>query len=183
MMHYLLFGARLALASVFAFAALGKLGSRDAFSSFLASLPAFGVPARLSTRAFGALIVIAELGAAIALALAPRWGGALAAALLGGFALGIVHVLRSGQAVRCRCFGAGGARVGRAHLIRNLALAAIAIAVAILAPRYPLPLVIRPDVVVVGLAGLGLGALITRWDDLVFLFSTASLGASRRSAP
>ena len=183
MMHHLLFVCRLALASVLAFAALGKLGSRDAFSSFRASLPAFGVPARLATRWFAALLVAAELAACAALVAVPRLGGGLAAGLLAGFALGVVHVLRGGQAVRCRCFGAGAATVGRAHLIRNVALAAIAIAVAILAPSHPLSFAVRPDVILAALAGLGLGALIARWDDLVFLFSTASLGASRRSSP
>jgi hypothetical protein len=183
MMHHLLFVCRIALASVLAFAALGKLGSRDAFASFLASLPSFGVPARLASRGFAALLVAAELGAAAALIGGPRLGGGLAAGLLAGFALGIVHVLRGGRAVRCRCFGAGGAAVGRAHLLRNLALAAIAVGVAILAPSYPLSLTVRPDVIVAALAGTGAGALITRWDDLVFLFGAASVGASRRSSP
>jgi hypothetical protein len=181
MMHHLRFVCQSALASVFSFAALGKLGNRDAVSSLLASLPAFGVPARLATRWFAALLVAAELGAAAALVIAPRLGGVLAAGLLAGFALGIIHVLRSGAAVRCRCFGAGGVPVGRANVIRNIALAALAIAVAIGAPARPF--LVQPDTILAALAGLGAGALIARWDDLVFLFSTASLGGSRRSSP
>lgn len=181
MTPHLLLVCRCALATVFALATIGKLGHR-AFPSFLASLPAFGVPARLATPWLAALLVAAELAAAVTLVIAPRLGGMLAAGLLIGFARGVVHVLRGGQAVRCRCFGAGGAAIGRAHLIRNLALAAIAIAVAILAPAYP-SFTVRPDVILAAIAGLGLGTLIARWDDLVFLFSTASLGASPRSSP
>ena len=182
-MHHLLFMCRIALASMFALAGLGKLANRDAFASFVASLGPFGVPAGLATRPVGALIVAAELGATAALVCVPLAGGALAAALLAGFALGIVHVLRSGRAVRCRCFGAAGATVGRSHLARNLALAALALAVAALAPSHPLSFTGRPDAIIAALVGLGLGALITRWDDLVFLFGTTSPGTSRRSSP
>jgi len=180
-MHHLLFMCRIALASMFALAALGKLANRDAFASFVASLGPFGIPAGLATRPAGALIVAAELAAAAALVCVPIAGGALAAALLTGFALGIVHVLRSGRAVRCRCFGAAGATVGRSHLARNLALAALAIAVA--APSHPLAFAVRPDVIIAALVGLGLGALISRWDDLVFLFGTVTPATSRRSSP
>jgi len=186
-MHHLIFVCRIALASMFGIAALNKLGSRDGFRLFVASLRDFGVPQALSTPPVGALFIAAELGAGVALVLAPAAGGALAAALLAGFALGIAHVVRRGQIVRCRCFGAGGATVGRAHLIRNAVLAAVAAAVAILEPSQPLAFAVRPDVIIAALAGIGAGLLITRWDDLVFLFSTASLApvrsASRRSPP
>ncbi len=186
-MHHLLFVCRIALATMFGIAAFAKLGSRDGFRSFVASLRAFGVPTALSTPPFGALLIVAELGAGVALVVAPAAGGALGAVLLAGFALGIAHVVRTGETVRCRCFGAGGAPVGRAHWIRNLALAAIAGAVAILEPSWSLRFSVQPDIVVATLAGLGAGALFTRWDDLLFLFSTASLApvrsASRRSHP
>jgi hypothetical protein len=186
-MHHLIFVCRIALASVFGIAALAKLTSRDGFRSFVASLRTFGVPQVLSTPLFGALVIVAELGAGTALVVAPSAGGALGAVLLAGFALGIAHAIRAGEPVRCRCFGAGGATLGRAHWIRNLALAAIAGAVAILEPSRSLGFALRPDIVVTALVGLGAGALITRWDDLVYLFSTASLApersASRRSLP
>jgi hypothetical protein len=186
-MHHLIFVCRIALASMFGIAAFTKLASRDGFRTFVASLRAFGVPAALSTPPFAALLILAELGAGVALVVVPAAGGALGALLLAGFALGIAHVVRTGEPVRCRCFGAGGATVGRAHWIRNLALAAIAGAVAILEPSWSLGLAIRPDIVVATLAGLGAGVLVTRLDDLVFLFSTASLApersASRRSFP
>jgi len=186
-MPHSIFVCRIALASMFAIAAAGKLGSRDGFGAFVASLREFGVPGALSTPPFGALVISAELGAAVALVVAPAAGGALGAVLLAGFALGIAHVVSTGQTVRCRCFGAGAAPVGRTHWIRNLVLAAIAVTVAILEPSRSLRFAVRPDIVVATLAGIGIGALITRWDDLVFLFSTASLaagrGGSRRSSP
>jgi hypothetical protein len=107
--------------------------------------------------------------------------------LLAGFALGIAHVVRTGEPVGCRCFGAGGATLGRAHWIRDLVLAAVAGAIAILEPSRSPGLAIRPDIVLATLVGLGAGVLVTRWDDLMFLFSTARLApvrsASRRSPP
>jgi hypothetical protein len=183
-MHYLLFVGRIALASMFALAARGKLANRDAFTSFVASLVAFGVPRRLATRPAGALIVGAELVAAIALVGAPVAGGALAAALLAGFALGTGHVLRGGHAVRCRCFGSSSAApVGRSELARNLVLAALALALAALAPSYPMSSLIQADAILAALVGLGLGTLITRWDDLRFLFGPARPRTPRRSSP
>jgi len=186
-MHHLIFVCRIALASMFGIAAFNKLGSRDGFRLFVASLRDFGVPQALSTPPFAALLVAAELGAGVALVVVPSAGGALAAVLLAGFTLGIAHVVHHGQTVRCRCFGAGGATVGRGHVIRNAVLAGLAGAVFVLEPSLPLPFAVRPDVIIAALAGVGAGALITRWDDLVFLFSTASLApvrsASRRSPP
>jgi hypothetical protein len=185
-MHYLIFVCRIALASMFGIAALSKLGSRDGFRSFVATLRAFGVPPALSTSPFGALLIVAELGTGAALVVAPAAGGALGAVLLAGFAVGIAQVVRTGESVRCRCFGAGGATLGRAHWIRNLVLAAVAGAVAILEPSWSLGFALRPDIVVAAFAGVGVGVLITRWDDLMFLFSTASLApvrSSRRSLP
>lgn len=186
-MHHLVFACRISLATMFAVAAIGKLRSRDAFRAFVSSLAPFGIPPRLAKPPLAASLIAAELAAAAALATAPRPGGLLAATLLAGFALGIAHVVRRGAAVRCRCFGAGGAAVGRAHLARNLVLAALALAVALVAPAAPLRWSTDPDVVLASAAGIGLGALLTRWDDLAFLFGAARLlptsGTSRRSSP
>jgi len=178
-MTYLLWTGQIALATVLAVAAASKLTSRAALRDFTASLDDFGIPAPLVRPAFGLAIAIAELGCAAALIGAPRIGGSLSAALFVGFAAGIVHALGRPEPVRCRCFGAAGTVLGRGHVVRNLALAVLAGAVTArgLAPG-------RPDAVggaLAALAGLGAGLLITRWDDLAFIFSTASARPGRRA--
>jgi thiol-disulfide isomerase/thioredoxin len=121
--------SQLLLAVVFTVAGVAKLveraGTREA-------IEAFGLPSSIAPAASLAL-PIAEL--AIAAALVPaatgRWGALAAAALLAAFCLGIGRVLRAGAAVECNCFGGlTKTEVGRGTLVRNLALAAVAVFVA-----------------------------------------------------
>lgn len=179
-MTYLLWTGQIALVTVLVVAAASKLMSRAALRDFAASLTEFGFPARLARPALGFVIAVAELGGAAALLGAPRIGGSLSAALFVGFAAGIVHALGRPEPVRCRCFGAAGAVLGRGHVARNLALAALAGLVAARG-RAPASLV-TAEAALATLAGLGAGLLITRWDDLAFLFSAASAQPTRRAS-
>jgi hypothetical protein len=74
----------------------------------------------------------AEVATAVALVVAPAWGGIAAFALLVGFTTVLMRLVRAGRPVVCRCFGAYSTKpVSRMTLVRNgvlLAMAAIAAA-------------------------------------------------------
>ena len=116
---------RLALAAVFAVAAIGKLidveGSRRALADF-------GIPERVAAPG-GLILPFAELAAAAALVVAPsaRWGGVAAAALLLVFVVGIARALSQGRQPGCHCFGElHSSPAGRATIARNLVLLGLA---------------------------------------------------------
>ncbi len=132
-MTHVLLGARLLLAAVFATAAAGKLldvpGSRKALADF-------GVPVRVAAVA-GLLLPLAELVVAIALIpqASARWAAIGALVLLLAFIGGIAGALRRGQAPDCHCFGQiQSSPAGRATLVRNGLLAALAALVAVQGP-------------------------------------------------
>jgi Methylamine utilisation protein MauE len=176
-MEYALWIARVSLATLFFVAAISKLSTRAGFRELVVSLPAFGVPSSLASPAFAIGLVAMELATASLMLAMPQVGGIVAAAMLAGFALGIARALTSREPVTCRCFGASSTPIGRSHLIRNLVLATIGIGVAIANPAATLarslPLALAT------FAGLGLGAVLTRWDDLAFIFSTPNLPGRR----
>jgi len=127
-MSSVVLAARIGLAVVFLVAAIGKFadlrGSR-------ASLVGFGVPER-AAGILGTLLPIAELCVAVALipAATAQWGAVGALILLLGFIAGITVALRRGQAPDCNCFGAiHSAPVSTTTLVRNVALAAVAVLV------------------------------------------------------
>jgi thiol-disulfide isomerase/thioredoxin len=114
---------RLALAVVFAVAAVAKLTGR---AGFRRALGEFGVPGGLVAPVAVALPV-AELGIAVALVLpVVGWAAAIAAvALLVAFSAVVGANLARGRAPECNCFGRLSAGpVGRETLIRNVVLAA-----------------------------------------------------------
>jgi peroxiredoxin len=124
---------RMALAAVFAVAAVAKLrdleGSRRAVRDF-------GVPERAAATA-GVLLPLAELATAVCLVVAPsaRWAAVAALALLLAFMAGIANALRRGEAPDCHCFGQiHSAPVGRGTLVRNAVLAGLAVIVIAEAP-------------------------------------------------
>jgi uncharacterized membrane protein YphA (DoxX/SURF4 family) len=118
--------ARLALAVVFAVAAIGKLGDLDGSRQ---TVERFGVPARFA-RPVGVLIPLAELAIAVGLLIAVAtvpWAALAAALLLAVFCAAIVRVLARGEAPECNCFGSlGSAPVGRGTLARNVVLIGVA---------------------------------------------------------
>src|SRR6266699_491681 len=124
-MSLLLVFARLLLCVVFLIAGLAKLAdlarSRQAMRDF-------GVPAVLADL-FGLLLPLAELAIAVALlpAVSAWWGGLGALLLLLLFVGGISYNLARGRQPDCHCFGQlHSAPAGRATLLRNLVLAALA---------------------------------------------------------
>jgi hypothetical protein len=124
---------RLALAAVFAVAALGKLARPAATAETLGE---FGVSRRL--RRPGAFVLPAvELVVSTFLVLGPtaRWGAAAALALLVVFSAAVGRSLRRGQRPDCNCFGAvGSAPVGSRTLLRNGGLGAVAAFVVVAGP-------------------------------------------------
>ncbi|HEV7557180.1 MAG TPA: MauE/DoxX family redox-associated membrane protein, partial [Kofleriaceae bacterium] len=162
---YVLLYFRTAVAMVLAIAVIAKLGGRDAFHQFTTSLDSFGLPARASVAA---MVITSEAASAVLLAVAPHLGGLLAAVLLVGFAIGIAGVIRRGETVHCRCFGATTAALGHGDVIRNLILAAASAAVAL----GPVPASLDDPAVVAAIAlGLAVGAAIAKWDDLTSVFA------------
>lgn len=122
--------SQMLLAIVFAVAAGAKLvdrgGTREAIESFGAS-PRVAGPGAI-------FLPVAELAIAVTLlsTATARWGAIAAVVLLASFSVAIARVLRAGATVDCNCFGGlTRTEVGRGTLIRNLALAAIALFIAL----------------------------------------------------
>ena len=124
-MNLALLIARLALAAVFAAAALGKLADLDGSRR---TVERFGFSPRLA-RPAGLLLPLTELAIAFGLLFVDtaRWAATAAVALLLAFSVAIGRVLVRGEAPDCNCFGSlGSAPVGRGTLVRNGALIAVA---------------------------------------------------------
>ena len=132
-MNVALVAARLILAVIFFVAGAAKLadvpGSRRAAT-------AFGLPSRLAGVA-AILVPVLELGVAAALApdATARVGAVAACALLVAFAAAIARAIRRGEQPDCHCFGQiHSAPAGPSTLLRNAALAAMALFVAVAGP-------------------------------------------------
>jgi thiol-disulfide isomerase/thioredoxin len=122
------------LSLIFIIAAIGKLadlpGSRRAVRGF-------GVPQGLA-GAIGTALPVVELAVGLGLLFAPSgwWGAVGAAALLSGFALVIAANLLRGKTPDCHCFGQlHSAPAGRKTLLRNVALAGLALVVVARGPQ------------------------------------------------
>ncbi len=129
---------RLALAAVFALAAVTKLGRREDTESTLA---AFGIPAALR-RPTAAALPLAELAVAVALlpAASAPYAAVAAVLMLAGFSIAVARVLIRGDQVDCNCFGSlGSDEVSRSTLVRDLALLVPAIFLAVVTWGDPGP--------------------------------------------
>jgi methylamine dehydrogenase accessory protein MauD len=126
--------ARLALAAVFAAAAVAKLADVRGTRSMLTG---FGVPRR-SVGTAAIVLPVAELAvAATLLSASLAWEGALAAAaLLTGFTVAIAAQLARGRRPDCNCFGSLQAKpIGPLTLLRNGVLLGTAALVAAVGSR------------------------------------------------
>jgi hypothetical protein len=179
-MDYVGLAARVLVAAVLLHAALGKARSRRAradLADTLRAVPAVGVRA-----AAAAHVLIAAEASIAAAALVPttaRVGSALAAALLAGFAGGTGWLLHRRVGAACNCFGGTGAALRRDHVVRNAALAAVAVLAAVAEPAP------GPDpagAVTAAAAGYVLALLVTRWDDLAGLVAGPAPVRSHPSA-
>ncbi len=158
---------RVALAVVFATAAVGKLldlaGSRRAAAEF-------GLPAQAADLV-GTALPIAELAIAAGLVVTPsaRWAGLAALILLGMFMLAIGRLMRRGEAPDCHCFGAVHSEpVGAPTLVRNGVLAAGAALALADGPGGSLGALRGEDVAVIAVSVLALAAMMyasSLWQD------------------
>jgi hypothetical protein len=117
----LTFLVRLALAAVFALAAVTKLGRRAETESTLA---AFGIPTG-PRRPVAVALPLAELAVVVALlpAASTPYAAVAAVLMLAAFSLAVARVLVRGDQVECNCFGSlGSDEVSRSTLVRDLAL-------------------------------------------------------------
>jgi hypothetical protein len=161
---------RILLGVVFGVAFLSKVRSRAAFREFAASLRDISWLGVTERSAVGLAIPALEIGTVLLLAMpsAAVWGFATASVLLAAFTAVTGRELARGRRIRCRCFGAGAARIGAPQIVRNLVLLAGSCA-GLLAEPVSHGAVSPPGLVyAVGLAMLAAMALV-RWDDLVLL--------------
>lgn len=169
--QYVEVAGRAVVAVVFALALAGKVSSRSAWVEFLESLRRMDVIGTAWIRAGAVATVGAEAGIVV-LALVPvRAAGTvaftLAIGLLGALTAAVVRVVRRGAGVACRCFGASDTPLGRQHIARNLTL--VVVAVLGLAGSLAGGTFQAPMVAIIALAGVVVGLLVTRWDDLAAL--------------
>lgn len=164
-MTHLLLISQFVMAGVFALSAFGKLREQPAF---VRSLADFRVPVRV--RGPVAAAVTGAEAAVVPLALVPDTapvGLALGVVLLVIFAAVIGVTLRRGHRPRCRCFGAGRAALRGAHIVRNLVLAALAAAGAVIAVTIEPVVLPVGSLVVLGVLGAVLVAVVAGFDDLL----------------
>lgn len=165
----------LGLALLFALAAGHKLADRARFLAVLENYDL--VPARLVPLA-GMVVVVAEAGAALLLALPPVrvFGACVAVALLAAYALAIaINLLRGRTRIDCGCLGFGRHdRIAWTLVARNLAL--IALALALLLPASSRRLVAL-DVLTIGASLVAVALLAAT------LVRLGTLPAHRQGAP
>ncbi|MHA3703105.1 MauE/DoxX family redox-associated membrane protein [Jatrophihabitans sp. YIM 134969] len=171
-----LFGVVL-LGGVLAVSSWSKLHSREVRRRFVSSVRGWRVaPDRYAGRVAAAVTGL-ELVTTVLLLTSvflPVAGfrlavSVLAALLLLGLTAGLVLLLRRGVVTGCACFGASTAPVGARHVVRNLALLAVAVLTTVTAPATTAPAV-APAVLAAGLALVG-ALLVIRFDDVVALFT------------
>jgi hypothetical protein len=168
---YVLVSCRLLLLVVFAAAALGKLGSRRAWTGFRQSVRGLGLVPDRATRAVAAAVVGGEVATVALLVFSATVPAALAlaAALLAAFTASILVTLRRGVRAPCRCFGSASLPLSRRHVVRNgLLLVVVLLGAVSLAstrgPAHPAGLAVAAAV---GLFG---GGLLVFFDEIVELF-------------
>jgi hypothetical protein len=165
-------GIRVMLGAVFAIAAAGKLRSRAAFDAFVDTIPAYRNARADRLASVAAVVIAAELVAVVLLIVCPLAGLVMTSGLLGAFATLMIVTLRAGTPMVCRCFGAHAEPVGRGHVVRNAVLllaGAVAAAARWSGSAGGSGVDAAMAVVVIAVAAI-LGVLISRWDDLVFMF-------------
>jgi len=158
------------LVTVLVVAAVGKLRSR-ASRDEVATLARFvGIPLRWVAIAPGALIV-AEIGVAILLAfpIARGWGAIAATLLMAVLTVGAERARRAPEPPACRCFGGAAEPIGRRHVARNAALAAIATITAVLTFVPTGPPLTATGMVAAVLSGVLLATVVVHLDTLLFL--------------
>jgi methylamine utilization protein MauE len=177
-MRYLAVAASAMVGLTFLVASVSKLVGRGALREFVSSVRDLGVLPARAVPPVAVLVVVAELGAwmliAVPLAATAVAGLVLAIGVLVAVTAGVGSALRRGAQASCRCFGPSGAPLGLRHVVRNTALVCVA-AVGVVAwdraGHAP-----AGGVAVAVAAGLLLGGVVTVLDDLIDLFRPVSRG-------
>lgn len=167
-MQYIALAGRVLIATVFLVSASTKLRSAAAFGAFRRSTRRMAILPEPLVRPVAVLVVASEV-AIVLLVATPTpvtgWLGlGLAAALLAGLAAAIGSTVRRGIRTTCQCFGHSGTPLGIVHIVRNVALVAVAGVAAVAGlggGRLELA-----GAVLAALAGVLLGALVTVLDDI-----------------
>ncbi|MEX2981180.1 MauE/DoxX family redox-associated membrane protein [Streptomyces sp. C36] len=178
-MGYLALGIRCLIGAVFLASSVGKTAGPGAFDRFVSSVDGMRIVPPRSSRSVARWVVAAEAAVCAALItplpVAAVAGFVLAAALLAVFTAGIALTVRRGTRTPCRCFGTSASVLGPRHLVRNLALAAMAVtgAIAVTAGGGTAP----AGAVLAACTGLLLGGLVAALDDILDLFRTSRIPA------
>lgn len=170
-MHYVALSCRCLIGLVFLISFATKV-SPSAFRAFAESLRTMNVLPAPLVRTAAAAVVCAELAVAASLVwTASARAGALLAALLAAlllaaFSVAIVVSLTRNANATCRCFGAGGGRLGVRHVVRNVLLFVSCLVVA-----FGSTALTDPEVAVAA-AGAGVAAalLVLGMDPVAELF-------------
>ncbi|NUR62931.1 MAG: hypothetical protein HOV87_30400 [Catenulispora sp.] len=176
-MTFLAISLRTLLGVVFAVALGGKVRSRRSFADFAASLHELRwLPG--PARAAAPVAVVAVEAASIVLLAVPAtvpWGFGLTFLTLAVFTASVGWSLRRGETVRCRCFGTDSGPMGGWELARNGVLL-VAAGAGLLASATGPASGAAAGSAVAAVAGALAAALIVRWDDLRFVFSSPTAG-------
>lgn len=178
-MVYVTVGAMVLCGLVLLVSSVSKLRGRADYAEFVASVPAFGIPARW-TRVFAAVTVTAEVviaalllpGAVVMVLGTGRWlagGLVLAVGLFGVLTAAVWRAVTRGSGAVCRCFGTARTPLARRHVVRNALLLLVATA-GVLSIMDSTPAAIAPAAVAAAAGALG-AVLVVRFDDLAELFA------------
>jgi hypothetical protein len=171
-MTYLLLTVHFVVGGVFAVSVFGKVRAQ---SAFVRSLADFGVPERIHAPV-GAMVTLAET-AVVVLVLVPVTavpGLVLGAVLFLGFAIVVGVTIRRGRRPQCRCFGVESAPLRAAHVVRNVVLAALATAGALVgAITNASPAISAGSFVVAVLVSAVVVAVVVGLDDLLDVVAPA----------
>ncbi|MEU0629262.1 MauE/DoxX family redox-associated membrane protein [Streptomyces sp. NPDC005989] len=128
--NYVVDGGRVLLGLVFLCSALSKTRGAAAYRDFRDAVGWLAPALRRHTAPVAVAVVTAEAAVIVMLAVPATVvaGFALAAVLLLAFTTGLVAALRRGVSTACHCFGPGDGRLAPRHVVRNLALATVALA-------------------------------------------------------
>ncbi len=173
---YLSIACAAALALVFGISAAGKFGGEE-FRSFVASAGPLGLISRARRAIVARMVVAVEFFIVAALitgsavrswsVLFPVFTGA--AALLVVFTAAITLSLSRGERAPCHCFGRSAAPLGVPQVVRNVLLLGIALTGSV-ASLVEAPHGALPGTAVAICAGLVVGFVAVRFDDIVELF-------------
>jgi hypothetical protein len=161
---------RLSVALVLLAAAVGKVRTgRVARAELGRAVRRLGVPTRLVGPVVHAVVAV-EFGVVLLLCLpgTALLGCLAAAALFSVFSSGVARLVALDAGAPCRCFG-GARELRGAHVVRNLALLALAAGAALAT------LVARPGGLPAGALAVSIATAVpiatafVRWDDLVIL--------------